>query len=137
MAVRTCHRIKIEFRSFVKSKIQAKSSSIESPSLLPDVLQLLIDLGLDYGQFLLGLGLNLLLSLFRIFANLVQFLVPLCTDLVESLVVLFPAGLPVLITLFIATLATLEPNSIEKFGYSFGLKNHLSFGLRFPTLRKC
>ena len=25
----------------------------------------------------------------------------------------------------------------KKFGLSFGLKNHLSFGLRFPTLRKC
>ena len=23
------------------------------------------------------------------------------------------------------------------FGLSFGLKNHLSFGLRFPTIRKC
>ena len=93
-------------------------------------------MGLDYGQFLLGLGLNLLLSLFRIFANLVQFLVPLCTDLVESLVVLFPAGLPVLITLFIATLATLEPNSIEKFGYSFGLKKSLEFWLEIPYTEK-
>ena len=27
-------------------------------------------------------------------------------------------------------------NSIEKFGLSFGLKNHLSFGLRFFTLIK-
>ena len=25
----------------------------------------------------------------------------------------------------------------QNFGLSFGLKNHLSFGLRFPTLRKC
>ena len=30
------------------------------------------------------------------------------------------------------------PNSIDKiFGLSFGLKNHLSFGLRFPTPRQC
>ena len=31
-----------------------------------------------------------------------------------------------------------EPYSLEeKFGLSFVLKNHLSFGLRFPTVRKC
>ena len=30
----------------------------------------------------------------------------------------------------------LGPNSIEEVDLSFGLKNHLSFDLRFPTLRK-
>ena len=30
----------------------------------------------------------------------------------------------------------LGSNSIENIGLSFGLKNHFSFGLRFPILRK-
>ena len=101
-----------------------------SAPLLPDVLQLLLKLTLDYGQLLLSISLNLLLSLLCLFANSVQFLVPLCTDLVKSLVMLFPACLPVLIALSIASLATLGPNSIEKFWLEFWLELP-------PTLMKC
>ena len=45
--------------------------------------------------------------------------------------------LPLLILLFpVGALALQGGNSIGKFWLEFRLENHLSFGLRFPTLRK-